>query len=74
MARRLIPGIAFDANGVLHSLIRAIPGAKEAIDNAVEHNIPVCILTNAAGRTDAARAAYLNNKIGVSCFNKDNVI
>ena len=72
--KSLLPAIAFDANGVLIGSTKSLPRAKEALDLARSKNIPFCIVTNAAGRTDQGRADRLNHLIGVGYFSRSNII
>jgi len=67
-------GIAFDVTGVLLKSKRAIPKAKEALMSLKERQIPFVVLTNAGGRTEAARAKYINDILGTDILSKENVI
>lgn len=67
-------GVAFDVTGVLLKSKKAIPKAKEALMLLKERQIPFILLTNAGGRTEAARAKQTNDILGTDILSKENVI
>jgi len=68
------PAIAFDATGVIYRGIQPLPFAKEAFQKLQSHNIPFCVLTNAGGSLEQARADKFNKYLGLECFTEQNMV
>ena len=70
-----LPGIVFDATGVIYRGTTPLPGAREAFLKLIKHKVPYCILTNAGGSLEQERADRFNNYLGVpNCFSSENLI
>ncbi|CAN0078156.1 unnamed protein product, partial [Heterosigma akashiwo] len=59
-------GFALDVDGVLCRGGEVIKGAPAAIRLLQQHNIPHIYLTNSGGHTEAAKAAQLSARLGVT--------
>jgi hypothetical protein len=68
------PAIAFDATGVIYRGIQPLPFAKEAFQKLQSRNIPFCVLTNAGGSLEKARAEKFNKYLGLECFTEQNMV
>ena len=70
-----LPGIAFDATGVIYRGTTPLPTAKQAFQTLVKHKIPFCVLTNAGSSLEQTRADKFNEYLGLpTCFSETNLV
>ena len=66
-------GAVFDIDGVLIRGSDPLPHAKESLQKLHDAKIPFMLLTNGGGDTEAAKVAYLREKLELPFLSQDQV-